>query len=172
MVYHQVNSAALILSKIQDPVFVFFFKYMCILLPNRLIYFQVMRRSWKICLSSTKTSSHSWTAEVGLLSTKQPSRQTKPFWNSHWKVCILCTFVLQTNWRLTVTCCPASGPDSVDCCTPRGQTPLFLAVEQGLMGNASFLLQHGAQPNSQDQEQDTPLLAGIGRQNTPLALRF
>lgn len=55
---------------------------------------------------------------------------------------------------------PVSGRDSVDCRTPRGQTPLFLAVEGGLMENASFLLQHGAQPDSQDQDQDSPLLVG------------
>lgn len=48
----------------------------------------------------------------------------------------------------------------MDCCTPRGQTPLFLAVEEGLMENASFLLQHGAQANSQDQELESPLLTG------------
>lgn len=64
--------------------------------------------------------------------------------------------------RLTVSRCAASGPDSVDCRTPRGQTPLFLAVEEGLMENASFLLQHGAQANGQDQELESPLLTGGG----------
>lgn len=48
----------------------------------------------------------------------------------------------------------------MDCLTPRGQTPLFLAVEEGLMENASFLLQRGAQANSQDQELESPLLTG------------
>lgn len=41
-----------------------------------------------------------------------------------------------------------------------GQTALFLAVEQGLIENVSFLLQHGAQPDSLDQEQDSALLVG------------
>ncbi|KAM6927283.1 dynein axonemal heavy chain 12 [Xenentodon cancila] len=55
----------------------------------------------------------------------------------------------------------ASGPDSVEFRTPRGQTPLFLAVERSLVENVSFLLQHGAQPDSQDHEQDSPLFVAI-----------
>ncbi|CAG10755.1 unnamed protein product, partial [Tetraodon nigroviridis] len=39
-----------------------------------------------------------------------------------------------------------------------GQTPLFLAAERGLMENVSFLLQHGADPDSLDQVQDSPLI--------------
>ncbi|KAM3621335.1 uncharacterized protein V6R79_009782 [Siganus canaliculatus] len=54
-----------------------------------------------------------------------------------------------------------SGPDAVNCPTPRGETPLFLAVGGGLIENASFLLQHGAQPDLQDQDQDSALLLAI-----------
>lgn len=64
---------------------------------------------------------------------------------------------------------PASGPDPVDCRTPRGQTPLFLAVAEGLLENASFLLKHGAQANSQDQELESPLLTG-GEGGTTLCM--
>ncbi|KAK2915461.1 hypothetical protein Q8A73_006055 [Channa argus] len=67
----------------------------------------------------------------------------------------------QRNQTILEVTYKASGPDSVECRTRRGQTPLFLAVERGLMENASFLLKHGAQLDSQDQDQDSPLLAAI-----------
>lgn len=44
--------------------------------------------------------------------------------------------------------------------TPQGQTPLFLAAERGLVDNVAFLLRHGADPDSQDQVQDSPLVVG------------
>lgn len=137
--------------------------------------FQVTRSSWRICPSTTETSSRSWTAEVGLLSTPQPFRQTRPFWSSRSKVCVLGPSPLHRPAVAShsVSCCPASGADSVDCRTPRGQTPLFLAVEEGLMENASFLLQHGAQANSQDQELESPLLTGReGRLHVWLCMQF
>uniref|UniRef100_A0A3B4ZT98 Dynein heavy chain 12, axonemal-like n=1 Tax=Stegastes partitus TaxID=144197 RepID=A0A3B4ZT98_9TELE len=62
----------------------------------------------------------------------------------------------------------ASGPDSVECRTLRGQTPLFLAVEGGLIENVSFLLKHGAQPDSQDNDQDAPLFVAIRSDRTDL----
>ncbi|KAM9364896.1 dynein axonemal heavy chain 12 [Pholidichthys leucotaenia] len=55
----------------------------------------------------------------------------------------------------------AAGPDSVECRTLCGQTPLLLAVQEGLIDNASFLLNHGAQPDSQDQDQDSSLFVAI-----------
>ncbi|XP_038135596.1 dynein heavy chain 12, axonemal-like isoform X2 [Cyprinodon tularosa] len=55
----------------------------------------------------------------------------------------------------------AAGPNSLDCRTLRGQTPLYLAVEQGLIENASFLMEHGAQPDCQDQDKDAPLFVAI-----------
>ncbi|XP_029946888.1 ankyrin repeat and SOCS box protein 14 isoform X2 [Salarias fasciatus] len=55
----------------------------------------------------------------------------------------------------------ASGPDSLERRTPRGQTALFLAVERGLIENASFLLDRGAKPDCQDQEEDSPLFVAI-----------
>ncbi|XP_028431960.1 ankyrin repeat and SOCS box protein 14 isoform X3 [Perca flavescens] len=67
----------------------------------------------------------------------------------------------QSNQTILELTLHASGSDSVESRTPRGQTPLFLAVEGGLIENASFLLQHGAQPDSQDHDQDSPMLLAI-----------
>ncbi|XP_041816424.1 dynein heavy chain 12, axonemal-like [Chelmon rostratus] len=74
----------------------------------------------------------------------------------------------QSNQTILELTFKGSGPGSVECRTPRGQTPLFLAVERGLLENASFLLQHGAQPDSQDQDQDSPLLVAIRSDRTDL----
>ncbi|XP_073324723.1 dynein axonemal heavy chain 12 [Pagrus major] len=67
----------------------------------------------------------------------------------------------QSNQTILELIFKVSGVDSLERCTSRGQTPLFLAVEQGLIENASFLLEHGAQPDSQDQEEDSPLFVAI-----------
>ncbi|XP_068578301.1 dynein axonemal heavy chain 12 [Cebidichthys violaceus] len=67
----------------------------------------------------------------------------------------------QSNQTVLELTFKGSGSDSVESRTLRGQTPLLLAVEGGLMENASFLLQHGAQPDSQDQDQDSALLVAI-----------
>ncbi|XP_012773896.3 dynein axonemal heavy chain 12 isoform X1 [Maylandia zebra] len=67
----------------------------------------------------------------------------------------------QSNQSILELTYKASGPDSVKCCTLRGQTPLFLAVEHGLIENASFLLKHGASPDIQDDNQDSPLFVAI-----------
>ncbi|XP_076600251.1 dynein axonemal heavy chain 12 [Chaetodon auriga] len=75
---------------------------------------------------------------------------------------------VQSNQTVLELTFRGSGPASVDCRTPQGQTPLFLAVERGLLENASFLLQHGAQPDSQDQDQDSPLLVAIRSDRTDL----
>uniref|UniRef100_A0AAX7VS11 SOCS box domain-containing protein n=1 Tax=Astatotilapia calliptera TaxID=8154 RepID=A0AAX7VS11_ASTCA len=49
------------------------------------------------------------------------------------------------------------------CRTLKGETPLFLAVVHGLRENATFLLQNGSNPDLQNDEQDSPLVAGISR---------
>ncbi|XP_030585156.1 dynein heavy chain 12, axonemal [Archocentrus centrarchus] len=67
----------------------------------------------------------------------------------------------QSNHSILELTYKASGPDSVKCRSLRGQTPLFLAVEEGLLENASFLLKHGADPDSQDDNQDSPLFVAI-----------
>lgn len=67
----------------------------------------------------------------------------------------------QSNQTILELTCRASGPDAVERQTLCGRTPLFLAVERGLMENASILLQRGAQPDPQDHEQDSPLLVAI-----------
>ncbi|CAK6960863.1 dynein axonemal heavy chain 12-like [Scomber scombrus] len=67
----------------------------------------------------------------------------------------------QKNQRTLELIFKASGPRSVDLQTLRDQTPLFLAVQEGLIENANFLLQHGAQPDTQDFDQDSPLFIAI-----------
>uniref|UniRef100_UPI003AAB8214 ankyrin repeat and SOCS box protein 14 n=1 Tax=Centroberyx gerrardi TaxID=166262 RepID=UPI003AAB8214 len=68
---------------------------------------------------------------------------------------------VQSNQTILELTYKASGKGSVECRTLGGRTPLFLAVGQGLIENASFLLQHGARPDSQDQDQDSPLVVAI-----------
>ncbi|XP_027859545.1 dynein heavy chain 12, axonemal isoform X1 [Xiphophorus couchianus] len=75
----------------------------------------------------------------------------------------------QSNQAVLEITCTASGPDSLEGRTLRGQTPLFLAVEGGLVENASFLLERGAQPDCQDQDQDAPLFVAIRSDRTDLA---
>lgn len=59
----------------------------------------------------------------------------------------------QTNQTLLEITFRASSPDGIRRRTAQGQTPLHLAVEAGLLENASFLLQHGADPDGLDQNQ-------------------
>ncbi|CAL8325418.1 unnamed protein product [Merluccius merluccius] len=47
------------------------------------------------------------------------------------------------------------------CRTLKGETPLFLAVVYGLRGNATFLVQNGCNPDLQNDEQDSPLVAAM-----------
>ncbi|XP_069568767.1 dynein axonemal heavy chain 12 isoform X1 [Brachyistius frenatus] len=74
----------------------------------------------------------------------------------------------QSNQTLLELTHKASGSESAERRTLRGQTPLFLAVERGLMENASFLLDCGAQPDSQDQDRDAPLFVAIRANRTDL----
>ncbi|XP_047195092.1 dynein axonemal heavy chain 12 [Hippoglossus stenolepis] len=67
----------------------------------------------------------------------------------------------QSNQTILELTFRASGPESVERRTFRGQTPLFLAVEQGLIENVSFLLKHGSQPDSQGLEEDSALFVAI-----------
>ncbi|XP_054642944.1 dynein axonemal heavy chain 12 isoform X2 [Dunckerocampus dactyliophorus] len=55
----------------------------------------------------------------------------------------------------------ASPSGTAQCRTLKGETPLFLAVVYGRRQNATFLLQNGCNPNLQDDEQDSPLVAAI-----------
>ncbi|XP_019724166.1 dynein heavy chain 12, axonemal isoform X2 [Hippocampus comes] len=54
----------------------------------------------------------------------------------------------------------ASPFGAAQCRTFKGETPLFLAVVYGRRHNSTFLLQNGCNPNLQDDEQDSPLMAG------------
>ncbi|KAM6977049.1 dynein axonemal heavy chain 12 [Aplochiton taeniatus] len=55
----------------------------------------------------------------------------------------------------------ASPLGAVQCRTLKGETPLFLAVVNGLRENATFLLQNGSNPDLQNDEEDSPLMAAI-----------
>ncbi|XP_034535658.1 dynein heavy chain 12, axonemal-like [Notolabrus celidotus] len=74
----------------------------------------------------------------------------------------------QSNQTVLELTLKASGPDSVKCCSLCGKTPLFIAVEKGLIENASFLLQHGADPDCKDQDEDAPLFAAVRSERTDL----
>ncbi|XP_059905818.1 dynein axonemal heavy chain 12 isoform X1 [Gadus macrocephalus] len=54
-----------------------------------------------------------------------------------------------------------SSHGACQCRTLKGETPLFLAVVYGLRGNATFLIQNGCDPDLQNDEQDSPLVAAI-----------
>ncbi|XP_061543177.1 dynein axonemal heavy chain 12-like isoform X2 [Phycodurus eques] len=54
----------------------------------------------------------------------------------------------------------ATGDEALERRTARGETPLFLAVERGLLDNADFLVRCGARPDAQNRDQDSPLLVG------------
>lgn len=49
---------------------------------------QVMRSSWRICVSDRKRAFHWQTAEAGRLFTKQHLRATRASWSSRTKVCV------------------------------------------------------------------------------------
>lgn len=70
-----------------------------------------------------------------------------------------CKF-LRVDWLLCV-CVAASPPGAAQCRTLKGETPLFLAVLHGFRENATFMLQNGCNPDIQNDEQDSPLVAGI-----------
>ncbi|MGH0136033.1 UNVERIFIED_CONTAM: hypothetical protein FKN15_058797 [Acipenser sinensis] len=54
----------------------------------------------------------------------------------------------------------ASSPSVCDPVTLRGETPLFLAVDRGLRDNATFLLRNNCSPNTKNEEEDSPIVAG------------
>lgn len=68
---------------------------------------------------------------------------------------------VQDNKRILEIAFSASPPGAAQCRTIKGETPLFLAVVYGLRENATFLLQNGSSPDSQNDEQDSPLVAAI-----------
>lgn len=69
-------------------------------------------------------------------------------------------------WTHLLISVAASPPGAAQCRTLKGETPLFLAVVHGLRDSATFLLQNGSSPDLQNDEQDSPLVAG--KQKTPL----
>ncbi|XP_029911918.1 dynein heavy chain 12, axonemal [Myripristis murdjan] len=63
----------------------------------------------------------------------------------------------------------ASSLGAGQCRTLKGETPLFLAVVHGLRENVTFLLQNGCNPDLQNDEQDSPLVAAILNDHYDLA---
>ncbi|KAL4617915.1 ankyrin repeat and SOCS box protein 14 [Arapaima gigas] len=68
---------------------------------------------------------------------------------------------VQSNRRILEITFKASPQGAEHSQTLLGKTPLFLAVEQGLRANATFLLQNGSNPNCRDEEDDSPLMAAV-----------
>uniref|UniRef100_A0A3P8R8L2 SOCS box domain-containing protein n=1 Tax=Astatotilapia calliptera TaxID=8154 RepID=A0A3P8R8L2_ASTCA len=67
----------------------------------------------------------------------------------------------QQNKKVLEIIFSASPPGAAQCRTLKGETPLFLAVVHGLRENATFLLQNGSNPDLQNDEQDSPLVAAL-----------
>nr|XP_014349854.1 PREDICTED: ankyrin repeat and SOCS box protein 14 isoform X3 [Latimeria chalumnae] len=67
---------------------------------------------------------------------------------------------VQLNKNILEITFKASYPSVGEQTTLKGETPLFLAVEHGLMDNIQFLLLNGSDPNSKNEEGDSPLVAG------------
>ncbi|KAF4078182.1 hypothetical protein AMELA_G00196430 [Ameiurus melas] len=53
--------------------------------------------------------------------------------------------------------------------TLKGETPLFLAIVNGLRENATFLLQNGCNPDCQNEDEDSALVAAIKNNQYDLA---
>ncbi|XP_056590879.1 dynein axonemal heavy chain 12 isoform X1 [Triplophysa dalaica] len=67
----------------------------------------------------------------------------------------------QSNQNILEITLIASPVVSKDRRTRRGKTPLFLAVEKGLLDNVCFLLDNGCCPDTRDVEEDSPLIVAI-----------
>uniref|UniRef100_A0A3Q3CJJ1 Ankyrin repeat and SOCS box containing 14b n=1 Tax=Haplochromis burtoni TaxID=8153 RepID=A0A3Q3CJJ1_HAPBU len=67
----------------------------------------------------------------------------------------------QQNKKVLEIIFSASPPGAAQCRTLKGETPLFLAVVHGLRENATLLLQNGSNPDLQNDEQDSPLVAAL-----------
>ncbi|XP_066529155.1 dynein axonemal heavy chain 12 [Hoplias malabaricus] len=68
---------------------------------------------------------------------------------------------MQNNQYILQITFKASPTDAKHRRTHRGKTPLFLAVEKGLLDNACYLLDNGSSPDCLDGEEDTPLFIAI-----------
>ncbi|KAK7884177.1 hypothetical protein WMY93_027300 [Mugilogobius chulae] len=68
---------------------------------------------------------------------------------------------IQSNKHILEMIFSASPPGAAQCRTLKGETALFLAIVHGLRENATFLLQNGSSPDTQNDEQDSPLVAAI-----------
>lgn len=68
---------------------------------------------------------------------------------------------VQDNKHILEIIFSASPPGAAQCRTLKGETALFLSIVHGLRENATFLLQNGSSPDTQNDEQDSPLVAAI-----------
>lgn len=82
-------------------------------------------------------------------------------------------FIIHTCFSISLghLALPGSPPGAAQCRTLKGESPLFLAVVRGLRENATFFLQNGSSPDLQNDEQDSPLVAGTSRGAYDLAGR-
>ncbi|XP_041945953.1 dynein axonemal heavy chain 12 isoform X1 [Alosa alosa] len=71
----------------------------------------------------------------------------------------------QSNYTLLEITFAASPRDAIHKRTYKGETPLFLSVEKGLIENASFLLDKGSCSNVFDNEETTLLVTAIRNNN-------
>ncbi|KAM6979743.1 LOW QUALITY PROTEIN: dynein axonemal heavy chain 12 [Aplochiton taeniatus] len=75
----------------------------------------------------------------------------------------------QGNLTILETTFAASSVGAEQCRTYRGKTPLFLAVEHGLLENTTFLLKNGSTPDCQDDEEDSLLVIAIRNNHLEMA---
>ncbi|XP_037126101.1 dynein heavy chain 12, axonemal isoform X3 [Syngnathus acus] len=90
--------------------------------------------------------------------TEQPDRLSRI--NEHGWIPLHAAAVQESKYILEIIF-SASPFGAAQCRTFKGETPLFLAVVYGRRQNSTFLLQNGCNPDIQDDEQDSPLMAAI-----------
>ncbi|XP_075864963.1 ankyrin repeat and SOCS box protein 14 [Microcebus murinus] len=76
---------------------------------------------------------------------------------------------VQINKNILEITLKASKPSTWEQTTHNGETPLFLAVSNCLLENASFLLLNGCNPNAKNFEGNSPLLTAVLRDSYDMA---
>nr|XP_033781775.1 ankyrin repeat and SOCS box protein 14 isoform X1 [Geotrypetes seraphini]XP_033781776.1 ankyrin repeat and SOCS box protein 14 isoform X1 [Geotrypetes seraphini]XP_033781777.1 ankyrin repeat and SOCS box protein 14 isoform X1 [Geotrypetes seraphini] len=68
---------------------------------------------------------------------------------------------MQLNKNILEITLKASSPSLWEQNTLKGETPLYVAVEQGRLDNVNFLLLNGCSPDSKNEDGDSPLVVAI-----------